>query len=496
MATYTLADLRSPQSPAVIRAAIVADLQAAGVPTDDWIPAEAGGPENIRLDAVSATLAYWLAGRVAELTRDGLLELATGDGLKFYARQRYRVEKDLATKTVQSVGLWLVGGAAKTFRPSDLIIRSFSTGNRYRLVDDVALTPAHTADAPFFAHFEAEGAGSAYADVEGTVDTMVTAPSGVRGVNRRPSDFLQARLLGVSTGSVSATFNDQTSPPAYSSVRVRIRTQGDVGAATFDASFDGGRTWPFSSLAQATCDIGGATLAFANGTSPSFISGDVFTLLKADAILVRGADEESEESLRARCRAKWTTLSRVPLGAAIELMAHIASRETDRVLVDANPSVPGGILVTVASATGPASPSATADIQDYIQLRLRGYQGMAAAATAGFFSPEETVLVESATAKEITPGGTVDAPKAKLVEVKTAANNAWLAYLKSVSIGVHPDGVVRITELIQALMDAGARDVQVPTLNGGSSNIVLAQNEVAVAAAGTSLFTSLVWRAV
>ena len=493
---YTLADLRSPQSQAVIRAALIAELQAAGVPTADWIPSEAGGVENIRADAVSGAMAYWLSGRVAELARDGLLELATGDGLKFYARQRYRVEKDLATKTVQNVALWLVGGTAKTFKPGDLIVRSRFTGNRYTLIDDMEVAPENTETNWKNASFEAEVAGSSYADVAGTILDLVTAPSGLRCINKRPSDFLASRTTGFSTGFVSGFFLDANTPPSFGSVRIRVKTQGDLGTATFDYSIDGGRTWTFAGVVQDSYNIGGAVLLFSNGTSPSFIAGDIITLLVADAILVRGADEETDEALRARCRGKWTTLTKNVLASTVDLWAHVASRETDRVLVDANPSVPGGILVTVASATGPASPSAIADIQDYIQLRLRGYQGMAAAPTAGFLSPEETVLCESATAKEITAGGTVDVPRSKIVEVKTAADTAWLAYLKSLPLGVHPDGVVRISELVQAVMDAGARDIQNPLLNTGSSNITLAQNEVAVAAADTSLFTSLVWRAV
>jgi hypothetical protein len=104
--------------------------------------------------------------------------------------------------------------------------------------------------------------------------------------------------------------------------------------------------------------------------------------------------------------------------------------------------------------------------------------------------------VSSATPKEITAGGVVDVPKRRVTEIQQAANKAWIDYLKGVAIGVHPDGVVRVTELIQALMDAGARDVQAPTLNGGSGNVVLAQHEVAVPAPNTSLLTSLTWRPV
>jgi hypothetical protein len=86
-----------------------------------------------------------LSGRVAELARDGVLEKATGDGLKFYASKRYKIEARTATKTIQNVGLYLVGtAAAKTFAIGKLIVANSATGHRYRNIEAGTVNPIHT----------------------------------------------------------------------------------------------------------------------------------------------------------------------------------------------------------------------------------------------------------------------------------------------------------------------------------------------------------------
>ncbi len=125
---------------------------------------------------------------------------------------------------------------------------------------------------------------------------------------------------------------------------------------------------------------------------------------------------------------------------------------------------------------------------DYIQARLLGFKGVPASPVAG--SPEEHVLVKSATGKTVTVAGIVDVPRALLAAAQVAADLAWLAYLRSLPIG----GLVVLAELEQAVLDAGAANIASATLNGLVANLQLATLEVAVAAPGTSLASSLVWR--
>ncbi len=494
--TLLLADLRDPEDVDAIRQRLLTNLAGAGAPIDDWLPAASGGVEMIRVDADATALQRLLATRVALLANLMLLELAEGDPLTLYAQKRYGIVRDESTRTIQNIALWLVGSAgAQSFAPGDLIVSSDATGNRYRLIEDIQIDTSNTAVNPLFARFEAEQPGSSYADAAETVTTLVTAVGGLRCSNRRPSEFLPTKVTGVSTGKVTAIYEVPGTPPPYESIRVRITASGEIGTATFDYSINGGAFWFTGAVTQAIYGLGGALILFANGApGSSFIVGDIFTLLVAEAIAQQGADEESDTSLRNRCRLRWMTLSDVPLEGTINLWAHLASPEVDKVMADADPNTPGSILVTLASASGTASAAAVLAVQDYISERLFGYRGMPA--PTGFFSPEEKVLVRSATVRTILPAGVVQAPRATITAVQQAAETAWLAYLRSVPLGGQPGAAVVLTELIQAVMDAGAVDFLGATLNGAAANVTLADREVAVPPDGSTLLTALTWQPV
>ena len=495
----TLAQLRTAEGTTAIKTRLLTNLDAAGMPIEDWIPSAQGGVEMIRVEAVASALQRLLAVRVAQLANLMLLELAPGptdadprDHLGLYAEKRYKTTREPATKTIQSMAFWMVGTpSAKTLRPGDVIVASSATGNRYVLIDEVKIGPPNTALNPVFGRCEAEQAGTSYADSAETVTTMVTALAGVRCANRRSADFLPASLTGFSSGTVTAFFDDPDNAPTIKSIRIRIEADGNIGTSTFSYSLNEGQSWTFSG-ATGTTNIGGFWIvAFTNGTTPSFLAGDVFTLLLANQIVQRGADAETNEALRRRCRLRWMTLSDVPLSGTIDLWAHLASPEVDRVLSDADPNTPGSILVTISAASGEASPSACLAVGDYISPRLNGYKNLPA--PAGLLSPEERVLVSSAKRRDITGTGTVQVPRANIAAVQLAAETAWLAYLRSVPLGGDTGAIVRLTELVQAVMDAGAVDFLAPTLNGAAANVSLLHGEVAVQTAGQTLVTSLIW---
>jgi hypothetical protein len=250
-------------------------------------------------------------------------------------------------------------------------------------------------------------------------------------------------------------------------------------------------------------NIGGAVLQFGNrGVTPAFIAGDIFTLFRASAILQRGRDDETETAFKRRCANRWPALSDVPVAATIDLWAHNASDEVDKVGVDADPNTSGGILVTIASATGPASAAALIDVQDYILERLRGYKGVAAPATAGFTSPQETATVSSAVAFNVRPAGPVRVPKALLAQAQVDANNAWNEYLADLPLGGQHGAVIELAKLAQILADAGAVDIgdgappdpySELLLNGVSDDLAVPTGAVAVPAPGQSLLTAMTW---
>jgi hypothetical protein len=520
----TLAQLRTAQTRADIRARIIARLTTAGATVVDWIPSDEGGVENSRVDMVANVIADLYGAKLTEIANGRFLEYATGDWLVYYAKRFYGIVKREATSTIQLVRLTSVATAPSySFKPGELWVAGIDTGNKYRSLDAVKLAPGKSADA----RFQAENPGSSYADEPGTITQMVTAPAGVTCNNPRPSDFTPAVLSGSSTGTVTGSFADAaflaslaalglagaTDPllapppidpafadpipaPSFDSLRVRIITSGDIGTGSFEFSTDGGNHWTAGGPIPSAFLLPGneAYLQFTNGIAPSFIQGDMFTMLVADSILQRGADLETEDSLRQRCRGRWPGLSLVPTGSTVDLWAHLASDEVSKVLTDADPDRPGGILVTIASQSGPASAAAVLAVRDYIAARLWGYRGVPAPSTAVSVSPEETCLVASATPREIICRGTVDVPRGAVTAVQVAAENLWLEYLRSVPIG----GTVRVAELIQALMDGGCVDTDEQSiefeLSDPGGNIRLQRREVAIS--GMGLAASMIWRPV
>ena len=489
----SLSDLRAVQTAAVIRARLAAALSLAGQPVAQWAPSAYGGVENAVLDAASGALAQIVAPKLVQQVEMRFLDLSTEDALTIYAKKRYGLDRNPATYTIQNVLLTAAPGAPPyTFQPGDLWMRG-AGGNLYQSIDAVTLTPVPGDVAAANCRFQAQNTGSAYSDAEGTITKMVTAPAGISGVNVPPSQYAPTALNGSSSGTITASFSLLAIRPS-GSIRIRIDATGDIGVASFHYSTDGGSTWIPGGQVSAQTQIGVTTIAFANGTNPSFIQGDIFTLIVAQAILQHGADEESDASLRRRCRLRWATLSDVPTEGLISLWAYLASPEVVRLRVDADANSPGGILVQLAAQGGPASPAAVIAVQDYITARLRGYKSITGKTPSAVNLPTELVQASAAIAFPVTvvstPTAVVTVPRAKLAAVQQQADANWDAYLAGLEIG----GLVVFPELYQAIMDAGALDVTGLQINGGTVDIQLASNQVAVPATGVTLTNSLAWQ--
>lgn len=516
---FTFADLMTVEGQSVIAARLLANLKAAGQPTDSWAPSSVGGVENIRLDMVAGGIQQLMATRVANLVNGRLLGLATdtpenGYWLTYLGRKFYKLEKRQATFAIQNIALYTPAGSAPvsaTFEPGDLVVKSVATGNMYRNIDGGAFTSRNvwqnaplildpSLDNPLMLRFVAESPGSSFSDGDTTITAMVTAPAGIRCANVRPADFTPMRHSGFSTGSMTGAWSNPAIAPAASSFRARIDATGDVGAALFSYSLDGGATWRGGGALPATFGVAGMTIAFANGAgSPgSFVAGDVLTILVQSAIVQRGADAETDAAFRARCASRWPAISLIPVKGTIELWAKQASDEVNKVLSDADPNTPGGILVTIASATGPASPQAVVAVEDYITERLQGFKDVAAPASpavAGSTSPQETASVKSADSFPITVTGVAYVPKAKFESARASADPAWNSYLASLPIGGQAGAVVDNAELVDILADLGAIDVRV-FMNGSPSDQVISPGSVAIPASGTTLVGGIFWVAV
>lgn len=505
MPAYTFADLRTPESVASIRARLIAALNAAGAPTDSWAPSSTGGTENLRADMWAGVCAAIVSKRIAQAVNMRVLPLAVaaaaaeGDapgpatlGLRKLVGEFYKLQWRDPTFTIENVRLSTIGSPGSyTFNPGDLWVRADGTGNRYNNIAGGVLQPGKTLDLPF----QAENPGSSYADSANTIQTMVTARAGVVCTNIAPADFTDVRTSGGSSGTYVARFTVPGTAPKFPSIRVRITASGEIGTAVAQYSTDGGAHWSAGFVVSGTLVIpGGATLTFANGTAPSFIIGDILTVFLGDAILQRGADLETPQAVGNRCGNRWPAISLVPTRGKIELWAHQASQEVDRVSSTADPNTPGGTLVTIASSSGPASPQAQVAVEDYISARLLGFKGVPAA--PGFTSPEKTVLVSTAIQRNVRGQGTVYIPRAQVAGAQVSSNRAWLAYLRGIPLGGKRGAIVRAAVLEEILSVAGVEDwVNIQVSDGfiAGEDIVLNPGEVAVNPPGFTLADALIW---
>jgi hypothetical protein len=499
---YTFEDLATPETAATIRARLVAALLADGQPTASWAPSAVGGNENLRADMVAGGLEAYMAARVAAVVNGRLLPSATdsaenGYFLTYLGKRFYKLIKRAATVTIQNVRLTVAATAgAQKFADGDIWVASPATGNKYRLTlpagEIIEGPPGFSVNVPFYA----ENPGSAYLDAADTVTTMVTAKAGVTCSNHRPYNYAPTRLIGRSSGTITGFY---LVVPDYSALRIRIETSGDIGTGTFSYSINGGLTWVFGGTIPSSYVVGATSTAaiFTNGTSPSFLAGSIFTLAVQDNFLQRGADAETDEDFRARCSNRHPARSAVPMKAHIDLWAHEASAEVDKVASDADANTPGGILVTIASATGPASPTAQAAVEDFILRKLNGFKGVPAPTLPDFVgssSPEETCLVSSAIRFEVRANATVYVPRDDLAALQAAADDRWNAYLASLPIG----GMLGATVLLEqfyTLLDE-ADDIQGLTFNDVAADLVIPTGYVAVVEDGWTLLTGLVWVAI
>lgn len=494
--SYTLAQLRTDETAATIRARLVANMVAAGFPVSDWAPSAAGGIENAILDGIAGTLGKYTGTIARQIAEMGLFDFARGPALRFMAAGRVAIFASPASKTTIWVRLTSTQDAPPYQIAVGQMIFSGLTGNKYVGTTGGDLPPGGT----LFVQAEAENAGASYAEADGTIDSsknpsaLVTPLPGVAAVNVPPTVFTKPKLAGNSAGTLTAF--DIVDPDGFQkppiSTSIRVTTSGDVGSGAWQWTFNNGATWnaggPFVSQIRIFDDpteSSGlmATIGFteAPGVSPSFLLGDSWTFQRATATIVQGKDDESDDALIAAGRARWPALADVPTASLIALWGRQAVARVGQILVDADPDVPGQVRAVVAGATGAIDSGAAADVQDFVVARLRGYKALRAI--------REQIVVVLATPREIVGLGLVRVPRTQVAQVQAGALANWIAALGRVRI----KGTVELSDLVQSIMDAGAISIETESLTGGTPNIQLGPQEVAVPPAGSSIITSMAW---
>jgi hypothetical protein len=343
----------------------------------------------------------------------------------------------------------------------------------------------------------AESPGSAYDDPANTITEVVTPLPGL-SINNPPTDF--GGLTGSTATRNPVNQGSGTVTPIGTPVLLRRYTvtilasgsQPGSGAARIDYEEDGvsGTIGTITPIPLAYGIGDGITLTFSNGLGVGFIKGDLHTFESVGSpILANGTDDETNEALAARCMGRWPSLG---LNIVKEKYVEWIRRASlDSALgiekITARPSgtVAGQTDLLVATATGAPSGPVVATLQLYVNAR----DGIT-----------DTALVTAASNLSIVPSGTVTIRAEDLEAGQAAADEAWRSYIADLPIGgdvsTGSPGVVRLAELSQALMDAGAVDVSGLMLNGAAVNKTMTTTQVAVISAGDEPSAALTWTTV
>lgn len=473
---YTLADLLTPQNLDEIRSVYLSALQGAGFPAiTEWQPK--AGVEMAYVDMIARAIDEQIAADLPDIVASGFLGHATGTFMTLLAREFYQLERIAATSTTFNLQFNSSPAAPPyNLAVGDIVVVAPS-GNRYTNTTALDSQPGELSAAIAFV---AEAPGADFADnptpgAPGAVSMqMVTSFAGLSPVTAA-ADFAPVVQSGSSTGQIQPAKTGAATPDPHT-MEIRIDLAGEIGAAQYSCSFDGGPFIPEGVLlASQELAPGTTVLALPGGTAPSFLAGDIFTVVTPGGPnFVQGSDEESNEDLAARCRARWATLSLNATKRVFFLWARLAYGSASRIDVTPDPVIAGQTNVVVADSHGPINPVSAEAIETFIAAKL---------------SILDTVRVRPATAVNVTTTGNVKVTARKRSTVQAAAQEAWILYLGKVALG----DVVRISELEQAIMDAGAVDTDTLKINGSASSLLLAAGVIPVDANPAGLISALTW---
>jgi hypothetical protein len=477
----TLAELLAPRTKEEEFTTLQTYLQAQGFPVSSWQP---GDPGRTTFEVFAWALADFskLLPKVAQGGFVTLAKTLADPGwLDLLAEYAYDITRARATYTRQICQVSCQLGFGPQTIPTDFTIRSAATGHRY-------LYKGEPVDVPDNLHldleFQAESPGAKYADGPGTINEVVTSLTGVTVTNPNTKfggvdsyGFAKRNTANQGSGTITPshvgvpaeirfytiTVLATGSEPSTGSVQIKYEKSGVITVLA-----------PISPIPASSGAAGdGVTLAFGNGAGTGFVAGDIHTFqTPGTPITNAGTDDETNEALAARCLGRWPSLSLNIVAdkyvAWIRQCSLDSALGIEKITIRPSTTVAGQANILVATASG-AVPGASLDIlQAYVNAR------------DGITDAGEVL---SAVGKPVTPAGNVTVKAADLVAAKAAADAAWLSYISGLPIGgdvsTGTPGLVRLAELVQALMDAGAIDYSGLQLNDAAANLALATNEVA-----------------
>lgn len=366
----SVSDLITPKTADALFEEGLAVAQAEGLPTTAW---QAGSVPRTLLKADATALAD-LHSTQAAIAKGAFLDDAEGAWLTLHAASRFQVTRVAATFTEGVISVTVASGAGPhTISPAGLLVSDGT--RRWRSTNTSAVTV--TSASPTNITVRAEGSGSAYGVVNGTI-TILVSPA----------------LAGMSVNN-----------PIYAS-----------------------GTW----------------------------------------VTLSGADEESDASVRTRCRARWSTRGR---GANLDAYVYWATTCPDASTITRAKAVPGSgdgtLVVYVAQATAVPGSGQVAAVQAWVDAQK---------------PVTDTPTVTAATAATTTVSGTVrfSAATYDTTAARTAIENAVTSYITGRAFG----DVVDLGAIYHAIYGATAGIADVDLLNPGADTALTASQ---IGAASISL---------
>jgi hypothetical protein len=470
--------------------ALLSVLKAEGFPVSDWEHGGAGQTIQKALAFALADIGQYVAtvaagghpGSAAELSDPGWLDLI---GEQWYALSRAR-----ATYTKQLCRV----ACAASFGPVDInagfTVRALVTKNLYVYQGStVAVADGGFEDL----EFTAQSPGSKYADPPNSITEVITSIPGV-SVTNPPRPF--GRLTGSNATANAANRGSGAVVPSGTPTLPRIFTVVITGSGEAGSTGSVRIEWLEAGVVSsvtlapipATYLIGdGVTVDLLNGVGAGFIRDDRFTFETiGSAITANGVDDETNQAYAARMSGRWPSLGLNIVADKYDTWVRQCSIDNafgiEKVTMSPSATVAGQTDITIATATGAPSGGAITEIQNYVNAR----DGIT-----------DTANVAGAVNVDIEPTGTVVVKASALTAVQAAADDAWRLYIEQLPIGGDRStgfpGVVRLAELEQALMDAGAIDRTGIQLNAAAVNFELALGAVAVIPAGQEPSVALTW---
>ena len=485
----TLSDLLQARNQTTLQAILLGSMQSNNLPVTDWY--EGGVALTIMQMFTTGlldreNLIPFLAGAnfldYASTMVDANGNLIDG-WMELLAWNGYGLNRVPATYTKIYLTLTCTSGPGPYTQPAGGIIAySPSTGNNYTNTGVVTIPNGGSVTAVF----QSQTPGAIAIDAAGSVVAMVTPLPGV-SVSNLPTAAGQPTSAISGTGTIAVTSTGITT--TLRTVVIAFTTAGRVSdhSAYFTATVYQGTSQtvlgPYA--ANATYTQGDLTVTLTDGpvSTTSFNAGDTWTVsVPGSPYLQIGTDKETLAALATRCRGQFPSQSPIATPGRYVAWAQACNAAQHLGLTKfwSQPSivVAGQEDVFLAGPTATATPTQVSAVQSYTDVRV---------------SDIESANVQSAASLTVNPTGTVYTHRGTTASVQAAAIKSWTAYIAALPIGgSQPGGFVLLSELEQAIMDAGAYDTSGLMLNSSAANITLSRTSCAALPSG-DLSTQLTW---